>query len=146
MPCFEMPIANNQPLCGCVVANMSTQGSDSLRQYTALIDTGATHCAISNKVVQELGLVCNRTQSTMGVHGSKETEMYKVRLGLFTTFQDAATAQEESAKHRMVVKIAEGISVSGFDMGHHVFDVIIGMEYLNVCTLVVSHGKFTLCY
>src|SRR5271165_6380118 len=55
----------------------------NLRTYMALIDTGASHTAISAKVITDLGLTPIGKQPVGGVHGQHPTNLYQFQVVFF---------------------------------------------------------------
>lgn len=151
MPCFEAPISNKQLLCGCMVDVARDQGEQhQLHKYVALIDTGATGCCISSHVVKELNLISNQTSPTIGVHGQQESKIYRIAIGLFTTIgiqqQEITETTPTEQQYLVNAQVLNNVYASEFNNSHQPFDVIIGMDYLSICTLIVSTGKFTICF
>ena len=105
-------------------------GKDSWR---ALLDTGATGCAVSPKVVRALKLSPMKTVSVMTAAGEQKTPIYRVNVHPIVA---------ESGKHR--VRHHMGVEVIEFS-GDDSFDFILGMDLIMRGSLHISGKHFTFC-
>ena len=74
------------------------QNPVSLHHYMALIDTGASHTAISAKVISDLGLAPIGKQPVGGVHGQAPTNLYTFQVGLVFP-QNSVSKRDDASKH-----------------------------------------------
>ena len=92
--------------------------------FMALIDTGASHTALTSKVVKQLGLTPISKQPVGGVHGQQPTNIYQFQVGL--AFPNGPI----NAGGQVSVNImAFTVSGSEFISGA-AFDVLLGRDVL----------------
>ena len=97
---------------------------------TAIFDTGATNTCISKKIVDALGLVSAGAKITGTAAGPIECETFLVDVGL----PNQVTVQ--------------GVEVSNPEIDGADFDVLIGMDILNLGDFAISNfeGKTTFTF
>lgn len=102
----------------------------SIRTYSAIWDTGATHTHITTRVVRECGLAPSGVADSTGIHGGKLTSTYLIDVYL----PNYVVARG--------VQAIEAESLPGPD------EVLIGMDILNLGDFAVSNyrGKTTFSF
>ena len=162
MPYFKVPLNNNRFIIGSVVFDAQKLNQEKLRTYLesgsfegddrsinrALIDTGATHCSITEELAQKLCL--NPIgRITVGTAGHPvECNQYVVMLGIPVTEVYAyRQIVDEKSKRPAVVPAAHTnhfklhlTRVSAMPRQETVrdFHVIIGMDFLGKMTFQYS--------
>jgi hypothetical protein len=115
------------------MAGASQQSPLNVNNYMTLIDTGASHTAISSKVISDLNLKPMGKQSVGGVHGQQQTNLYQFQVGLIFP-------QTQLASGSMQANIVS-IPTSGTEFVNTgmVFDVLLGRD-------IICKGCFTMSF
>jgi hypothetical protein len=104
----------------------------NLQNYMALIDTGASHTAISAKVISALSLTPIGKQPVGGVHGQQPTNLYQ--------FQVALVFPQSQLPSGMMQANLVAFAVTGTEfVAPGAFDVLLGRD-------VLCRGLFTMSF
>lgn len=99
-------------------------GASPPKSYTALIDTGASCTAITQKVIADLGFSPSGKQPVGGVHGRRPTNVYQFAVGIaFPTGPAAPTGLVNANVTTFPIVGTEFISDA-------TFDVLLGRDVL----------------
>ena len=103
----------------------------TIRDYSAIWDTGATHTCITTKVVAECGLIPTSVAEVTGIHGTQRTYGYLIDVYL---------------PNQVVVRGVEAVESPA--LAGELDDVLIGMDIINLGDLAVSNfqGKTTFTF
>jgi hypothetical protein len=96
----------------------------NLQYYMALMDTGASHTAISAKVISDLSLSPMGKQPVGGVHGSHPTNLYQFQVGLVFPQSQMATGVVQANITTFPTNGTEFINTG------YAFDVLLGRDVL----------------
>jgi hypothetical protein len=100
----------------------------------ALIDSGASHTAISPKVVQDLSLTPIGKQPVGGVHGNQPTNLYQFQVGVVFPQSQLPSGL---VNVNMVIFAVTGSEFIPPNPG--VFDVLLGRD-------VICRGHFSMSF
>lgn len=86
MPAFQERIKNDQILLEVIVSKPrskenSEDGQTNSESFTALLDTGATISAVSQRVIGKVGIQPISWIPVQGVHGTEDNATYLAGLG-----------------------------------------------------------------
>ena len=95
---------------------MSSTSPANINNYLALIDTGASHTAISQKVINDLTLPPVGKQQVGGVHGAQSVNMYQFIIGLIFPNVQLPSGAFQANITAFPVNGTEFIAPSGFDV------------------------------
>lgn len=126
-------------------ADQSVQGGlagelpPALHTYDALIDTGATDTCISQRIVDDLGLVPTGKILMAGATGVSPVDQFTFGVGLLLP---SAQTQAGSGSAGLLVKRTQGCL---FEKGAAAFDVLLGRDIICTGAFHLSYdGHFTL--
>lgn len=121
--------------------------------YNALIDTGATMTAVTERVVRALSPEYDGETYYQGVSdakGQKTTGTYKVCLTIpaRNTITNIPPGKHIGDAHleSTSVKVHRELTVAGCLSGDKDYDVLLGMDSLADCSLLLQYGGFVLGY
>ena len=151
MPYFNIPLKENRFITDSVVLDVQLLGPEKTAEYIekgdfegdsrstarALIDTGATHCSITEDLAQKLRLK-PAGRHTIGTAGHPiECNQYFILLGIpvnevygYHKAQDSKSNQEQMVSVGVSHFKPHFTQVSGMPPQKRDFDVIIGMDLL----------------
>ena len=113
----------------------SFAAQDEAQPFTALWDTAATTSAISDEVVQALGLVAHPTpRHVTGITGNAHLPEYAVEIVLPMVAADGRLVAER-------VNVTETARLPNLYQVDDYVDVLIGMDIISLGDLVLSHAK-----
>lgn len=150
MPCFTGPVQNNQIILVCSVhhqgqALTGVGQNQSQFNFRGLVDTGAQSSAISQNVVDQLSLSAVGWTDVTGVHGTVNTPIYSVDVGI-SVQETAADASGNIIAISAFAKAFPNRRVSLADFGSNSnFEVLLGMDIIMGCHLTVNQSMYTLC-
>jgi hypothetical protein len=98
----------------------------------ALIDTGASHSAISRKIITALQLNPSGKQQVGGLHGAQATTLYQFQIGLLFPQSQAVTGAIAGQLFLVPVIGPEFVPPGGFD-------VLLGRD-------VICKGHFSMSF
>lgn len=98
----------------------------------ALVDTGATSCAISPKIVKNLELQAYEKRLIFVATEQRFVDYYFFRIGLF-----AETAPSVTIPLPFIIAECDGFGMQSAPD----FDVILGMDVLSQCDLQVNRNR-----
>ena len=137
MPFFSGPITNRQILIGVAVTRPDEKGvqlGSPKHSYRAMVDTGATATCISPKVVANLQLLSEGKRLITSATQQTEVNQYHVNLHIPIT-----SGIEISILTKLELEVTEISQPKDYD-------VLLGMDLLERCSLFISGGQFTFCY
>lgn len=106
--------------------------------FRALIDTGATHTAITKNAAEKLGILPLGKLKTIGVHGPQLSPYYSFKIGFIQHQYDPGGSGGNQMK--ILDDIIKGTEL-GFDNSN--FDVLLGMNVLSRGDLTIRrNGTF----
>ncbi len=112
--------------------------------FVALIDTGASHSAITKKVVEKLGLLPYSKTTVNTATKTEEVNTYQVSVFIpIEESQDILQGDSEIQIVRNVHIQHYPLKVSELRSSPHEFDVIIGMDIIKQGILIVNGDSFT---
>lgn len=137
---------NRQPLTIVIVSALKTENNQLIidkekttNPLTALIDTGANHSSISQKVINELNLQpISRIQLSTASEKNKISYLYQIVIGISLNEKPVMTLKGiELMTNWLPISVnascSEGIEEQGFD-------VILGMDVIMQGHLSISDG------
>ncbi len=152
MPCFSGEVVNGQPLCDVLIfpdelapsqnaSSLSFEETirflrDDKHSYRALIDTGSTGCCISERVVENLELISEGKTPINNTTGEHLINEYSVLI--YIPIRGVEQISSLTPFNRSVTEIRT-VSTS-------TFDVILGMDIINIGSLIIGGGRFRFCY
>ena len=153
MPFFNVPLTKNRFIVDSVVLDLRSLTSEKLSEYIkkgnfkgedrspahALIDTGATHCSITEDLAEQLRLkpIGRHTVGTAG--NPLECNQYSILLGIpvaeilgTENVTDSKTGQQQIVSHGVQHFKLHPARVSSLPKQEQKrgFDVILGMDLL----------------
>ena len=127
-----------------LVLDTAHEPPDSLseNEFTALVDTGATHSMISKRVVEGLGLESVGNDTFIPANGEPtSTTLHSVALAV-----PVASGPHETLPgvDTQTFSIRDGVVVLKMPQPLEGFDVVIGMDVLMDFRLTMHNGVFTI--
>ena len=136
MPCFTGQITNKQIILECWVddpVGMQDQRLDR-KAFTALLDTGAQHTCISQKVVDELALSPAGDAPIQGVGGEIVVSKYMIAVAIPIT-------DDQHTLARRITPLKASLLTADFGA-----DVLLGMDVIPSLHFSIHTGDhFTIC-
>ena len=140
MPSFRDEIVDGQIILTAVVSLVQRRrieeriNPDTVVPYKALLDTGAQSTMISQKVVDQTGLVAVGIVEISGVSGEVlEAEKFRAGIGIPIPAGETATFMA-----------GRELEVSLLPFQPENFDILLGMDFLEVFHLTMHKGLFIL--
>jgi len=101
------------------------------RKTKGIWDTGATNCAITKKLVQELGIKPIGMVEVSGVHGKQHANVYLIQVSL-------------EGKVRIKVRASECITL----LGNESIGMLIGMDVISIGDFAITNtlGKTVMSF
>ena len=143
MASFKGVVENNQII---LKSNISVPGKDldSRRVYDSLLDTGAQGSLISQKVVDDVGLIPIGDAGIIPVNGTPILlPRYRIRIDIpITTFQVTKDGRQPEVEttYRGVNNIEAILFPHQHQPVNH--DVLLGMDFLGAIHFTMFHGEF----
>jgi hypothetical protein len=98
----------------------------------ALVDTGASHSAVSKKVITDQNLNPVGKQSVGGLHGAQPTTLYQFQIGLIFPQSQLPTGAIHAQMLTFAISGPEFVTLGGFD-------VLLGRD-------VLCRGHFSMSF
>ena len=141
MATFSIRVQNNQILFVVWVTD-SSSSTKKFRSYQALFDTGAQLSMISEKVVQECGLLPIGDFDITPVSGEPiKTECYMVRLDIPISQSIKLPDGKTGKQSRMH---GDNLHVGNLPYNPANYDVLIGMVFIRLFHITMFGGLFLL--
>ncbi|MCY4047591.1 MAG: retropepsin-like aspartic protease [Candidatus Dadabacteria bacterium] len=138
MPFFSGLISPRKQILIDVLLGRPSVAPNHKSSYVALVDTGATITCISPKVIKNLKLTPVGKNPIQAATQKTNTNLYHVSFHI-----PIAQAQGKNLKihfhSNSNMQVAEIIQPPDYD-------VLLGMDVLETCSLFIASGRFTLGY
>ena len=152
MPCFDGVTKNRQIIFTCHVAHPHLEDEtnpaaiNDMNAYRALLDTGAQMTMLSQKVVDEVGLVSAGTRPVMGIDG-KITRCPRYMVDIYMTTKTGASKPKAGSRQQLVTfgRGFHNVAVARLPSRNLGVDMLIGMDILENCYLALHGNRFTIC-
>ena len=144
MSSHSVQIEDNRVLLPVLVLDTEQGRPDSLsgNEFTALVDTGATHSMISGQVVQGLNLATVGTDTFMPANGEPtSTTLHSVALAVPVASEPHEMLPSVETR---TFSIRDGVVVLKMPKPLEGFDVVIGMDVLMDFRIIMHNGVFTI--
>lgn len=132
---FRFGIRNSQPLLRVSISSIDDPTRHCLA--VALVDTGATHTSLANRVINQLSLQPLAPQPggnyTKGIGGDVATQEYMCGLRLHSTFDQR---EDFGSERTLEIKAHDALGDYDDDV-----DVLVGMNALMQYRLVQLNGR-----
>lgn len=149
MPCFTGPISREgEVIVDAWVGNATVSGvaesweeiqKENMMPLKALLDTGATHSCVTDRLAREMGLTVVARRQFASVSEVTDGNVYEV----YVHIPFPARTAHDSNLH-VTVGSTGRIEVSGIPI-EPAFDVLLGMDVIALGSLHVSGRRFTFC-
>jgi len=130
MPKFHLQITEDQLLADVLVFAGGDVGKPPVA-VKALFDTGATHSCITTSLAKRLALSSNAKTTVTGLHGARECNVYKLKMGLPFPVPGIG----------MRIEMINEIIVSEID-DDPMWQMIVGMDVIRQGVLVVEGDNY----
>ncbi|MCL1856039.1 MAG: hypothetical protein FWF84_00110 [Kiritimatiellaeota bacterium] len=130
MPKFHLQVIENQLLADVFVFKNDDEGKPPIA-VKVLFDTGATRSCITAGLAKELALVPKSKIPITGVHGVRDCNVYKLKMGL----------PFPAPNRGMRVEVINEVEVSEID-DNPVWSMIVGMDIIQAGVLVVEGDNY----
>lgn len=144
MPSHSVQIENNRVLLPVLVFDAALEQRDwrSDTEFTALVDTGATHSMISGQVVRDLNLATVGTDTFMPASGEPtSTTLHSVAFAVPVASEPYEAPPGLKTR---TFSIRDGVVVLQMPKRLEGFDVVIGMDVLMDFRILMHNGVFTI--
>lgn len=146
MPTFRGRIDQKRVILDVLVGlpGKEDPGEAGMQPFKALLDTGATLCGISRRLIEQLGLSTDEWTDLTGFGGTAETPIYKVSLVIpipTGPAEDGVQSLYATGNHSL--EVAE-LGIEDDHIEKVGFDVILGMDLLRGLHLTMHGDLFIL--
>ncbi len=145
MATFSRKVENNQIILTVwVTISGDPRGWTHAKRYYALLDTGAQGTMISQKVVEEVGLVGNGVAPITGIEGNTTlTSKYRVRIDIPITSPKKLPGGQTVMDN---VLRGKDMDVALFLPSYKPenYDVLLGMDFLSAFHLTMWNNMYIL--